>query len=150
MDAGWIALGVMFILFGIFAASIPELGLLGPGEALDPRIAPLCFVFGLIFFIIGAVSKKGTKSIQQPIQVPSVAISPQVTKAQVVKIKCPRCDHLNDEDAKFCMKCGSPLVGVQIPPPPPTTYSYCPYCGKQLTLDTQNQRPYCANCKKYF
>ena len=42
-------------------------------------------------------------------------------------------------------------VGAQPPPPPPpTTYSYCPYCGKQLTFDSQVQRPYCASCKRYF
>ncbi|MFN9787814.1 MAG: zinc ribbon domain-containing protein [Planctomycetia bacterium] len=28
---------------------------------------------------------------------------------EVVKIKCPGCGHLNDEDSKFCQECGRPL-----------------------------------------
>jgi hypothetical protein len=27
------------------------------------------------------------------------------------KSRCPRCDHGNDADAKFCNKCGTPLAG---------------------------------------
>jgi multisubunit Na+/H+ antiporter MnhG subunit len=61
MDEGWVAIGIFFIFIGIFATLVPELGLLAPGELYDLRIATLCFVGGILFLLLGLISKKEKK-----------------------------------------------------------------------------------------
>ena len=49
-------------------------------------------------------------------------------------IYCPKCNHSNKKEAKFCEQCGAPLVstcqncGGEINP----DSAYCPHCGKKI------------------
>lgn len=45
---------------------------------------------------------------------------------------CPKCGEHNEEDAKFCDKCGTKLVNV------------CPNCGTENKADAK----FCSNCGK--
>ena len=111
MNASSVALGIMFMCIGIFAVFVPDLGLLAPGEAWDPRIGPVCFVFGIAMLIFGAVSKKEKKTIPQPIQVQPPQ---QIVKTLLI---CPKCGNRVPAESKFCLECGASLTPAKPRPP---------------------------------
>jgi hypothetical protein len=53
-------------------------------------------------------TKGGVKTLAQAVGEGLAAGRGGVGKAQA---RCPRCDHGNDADARFCNKCGTPLAG---------------------------------------
>jgi tetratricopeptide (TPR) repeat protein len=62
---------------------------------------------------------------------------------------CPNCGTQNQEDAAFCMACGSPLAspptrGAETEPLPPAA-RYCTRCGLPLA-DLRSQDVYCGRC----
>lgn len=96
--------GVFFICIGVFAAIIPYIGVLSPGESFDPRLAPVAIVIGIVFLIMGALSKSETETVPQPTQ-------PQPPQ-QIVKtlVICPKCGIRVSAEAKFCPECGASLM----------------------------------------
>ena len=56
--------------------------------------------------------------------------------AQVVKVRCPKCGHLNPETAKFCAECGANLAGTVNCPEcnaeNPPSAKFCNSCGHKL------------------
>ena len=50
----------------------------------------------------------------------------------VVKVRCPKCSALCDENAKFCMECGTKIQTVKV----------CPSCSKELEADAK----FCPEC----
>ena len=96
--------GVFFICIGVFAAIIPYIGVLSPGESFDPRLAPVAIVIGIVFLIMGALSKSETETVPQPTQ-------PQPPQ-QIVKtlVICPVCGSRVSAEVKFCPECGTSLM----------------------------------------
>jgi len=56
--------------------------------------------------------------------------------AQVIKVRCPNCGHLNPETAKFCAECGTNLAGTINCPEcnaeNPPSAKFCNSCGHKL------------------
>jgi class 3 adenylate cyclase/tetratricopeptide (TPR) repeat protein len=56
-------------------------------------------------------------------------------------VKCPKCQHFNDETAKFCAKCAAPLAttcmrcGHQLP----REARFCPQCAQPISVSTSAQ-----------
>ena len=63
MDKNNVGFGIIFICIGVFAAIIPYIGVLSPGESFDPRLAPVAIVIGIVFLIMGAMSKSETGTL---------------------------------------------------------------------------------------
>jgi len=63
MDKNNVGFGIIFICIGVFAAIIPYIGVLSPGESFDPRLAPVAIVIGIVFLIMGAMSKSETETL---------------------------------------------------------------------------------------
>ncbi|MFH2110731.1 MAG: zinc-ribbon domain-containing protein [Candidatus Bathyarchaeota archaeon] len=104
MDKNNVGFGIFFICLGVFAAILPSLGLLSPGEMFDPRIAPVVTFIGIVFLIMGLMSKGETGAVSQPIQ-------PQPPQ-QVVRtlVICPGCGSRVSAEVKFCPECGTSLM----------------------------------------
>lgn len=106
MNKNDVGFGILFICLGVFAAILPSLGLLSPGEMFDPRIAPVVTVIGVVFLIMGAMSKGGAETIPQPIQ-PQPQPPQQIVRTLVI---CPKCGIRVSAEAKFCPECGASLM----------------------------------------
>lgn len=48
------------------------------------------------------------------VRAPGLRNEPSVKSAEVIKVRCQQCGHLNDEDAKFCQGCGTALKRDQL------------------------------------
>ena len=57
----------------------------------------------------------------------------QQNQQQAVKIRCPKCNALCDETAKFCLTCGNPLAAPG---------SVCPKCGQPVAPGAK----FCGSC----
>ncbi len=60
------------------------------------------------------------------------AFSPEDRNKRAVKVRCPRCDALNDETARFCAECGTRM----------STRANCPSCGAELDPEAK----FCPEC----
>lgn len=123
--AGMMFIGVGIILF--FATFLTFMGAMDPMNFEQPSMMP-AFI-GFIFMFIGAglrtyggLGAAGSGIILDPKKAREdlKPYSKQVggmmrdamdeyEKETVIKIKCPACGHLNDEDASYCSKCGHKL-----------------------------------------
>ncbi|MDD4081302.1 MAG: zinc ribbon domain-containing protein [Eubacteriales bacterium] len=91
--------GIVMAIIGSVLKNIGARGLAGSGVVLDPRKAredlhPYTHAAGGM--VQDAV--KGFK-----------AAAGEGTPVEVVKVRCPNCRALNDEDARFCGQCGQAL-----------------------------------------
>jgi len=57
-----------------------------------------------------------------------------------IQVRCPNCNTLNQESAKFCANCGQAL-GAPAPPPQGSTVA-CPNCATQNAATAK----FCGNC----
>jgi len=103
--------GLFFIGISIFAAILPGLGLLSPGESFDPRIAPVTGFIGIVFLIMGFVFNS-KKAVPQPIQQPMQQMQPpqQIVRTLVI---CPNCRKRVAAESKFCPECGASLTPTE-------------------------------------
>jgi len=65
----------------------------------------------------------------------------------MAKIKCESCGAINNEDSKFCEKCGEPLNQNDTTTKPQEqkgSMVKCPFCGEKVSIDTE-QCSYCGN-----
>jgi hypothetical protein len=67
-----------------------------------------CFVSFILAGIFGNIAKKGVSLSGFGNNVGSSEGIDSLTKP-VVKVRCPNCNALNDEDADYCKKCGASL-----------------------------------------
>ncbi|MBC8224411.1 zinc ribbon domain-containing protein [Candidatus Bathyarchaeota archaeon] len=104
-----VATGVLFMILGVISVAIPRIGVLSPGETFDSRIAPLCFLIGFVFFIMGAMSKSDEKTIPQPIQSQPIQSQPPQRIVEILVI-CPKCGNRVSAESKFCPECGASLM----------------------------------------
>jgi Double zinc ribbon len=151
--AGPVAAGFGFLLMAIgFGSFFLSFGGFGP-----PRFfwcaflgMPILFV-GIVmcmFGFLGALARyqagevapvgkdtfnylaEGTKGGVQTVASAVVAGLTQGTTGTGKTVRCPKCGHRDDADAKFCDECGSPLAKA------------CPSCGRVNDRDAK----FCANC----
>jgi hypothetical protein len=92
--------GMVLIIVGAAISNIGARGLAGSGVVLDPERArddlkPWAKM-------AGGIVKDAIDEVREP----RAATAPAV---EVVKVRCPKCRALNDEDAKFCKACGTEL-----------------------------------------
>jgi hypothetical protein len=87
--------GMILMMVGKFLQSIGQRGLAGAGVILDPEQARED---------LQPYSRMAGGIINHALQ--ETSLNPQVPLKTVIKIKCRDCDALNDEDARFCQKCG--------------------------------------------
>ena len=89
-------IGFILIIIGQFVSNIGARGAAGSGLILDPKQAredlkPYSTqVGGMINDVLDEVDIKSESK-------------------EVVKVRCQSCKTLNDEDAKYCKKCGATL-----------------------------------------
>jgi len=95
-------LGMICMIVGFVLTSIGRLGAAGSGLLLDPDIERED---------LKAFSESKGRMINDVIE--NIDIIKNINQSskekgniEVVKIKCRECGELNDEDAKFCKKCG--------------------------------------------
>jgi hypothetical protein len=102
-----------YVFLGLTLAcfiTIPILGFTGnlsSGNGLVPWVY-LCFagfgIFGLLYGVFGKLARTnsfgGPKGSSQGID--------SLSKPEI-KVRCPECGELNDEDALYCKKCGASL-----------------------------------------
>ena len=91
-------IGFIMIAIGGFIQQVGARGDAGSGVILDPKKAredlhPYTSAFG------GMVSDV----------LDEVKDSDRTSQKEVIKIRCPQCSSLNDEDARFCKSCGKML-----------------------------------------
>lgn len=91
-------IGFIMIAVGGFIQQIGARGAAGSGMILDPKKAredlhPYTSAFG------GMVSDV----------LDEVKDTDRTSQKEVIKIRCPQCSSLNDEDARFCKSCGKML-----------------------------------------
>jgi hypothetical protein len=92
--------GMIFMIVGSVLATIGRAGAAGSGLLLDPDkqredLKPFNKSKG-----------KMINDVIENIDIVKNIIPPTKEKIEVVKIRCMECGELNDEDAKFCKKCG--------------------------------------------
>ena len=104
MDKGKFSGGIFFIFLGVFAALLPYLGLLSPGEVLDPRFPYAAVGIGVLFLIMGLTSNSEELPTPQPVtsQPPQ-----QMIKTLVV---CPKCGNRTSVESKYCPECATSLM----------------------------------------
>jgi hypothetical protein len=99
--------GAIIIIIGILKSDTYESGLsmafFGTYDLMPTCLlfGGLCIVLGIIIFIVGLRAKPSAIKIQ-----PSNIIDHTET---IVKIRCPQCQSLNDETARYCVRCGNLL-----------------------------------------
>lgn len=94
--------GMVLIIVGGFLARAAALGLAGSGVILDPKraredVEPWSRMAGGI--VRDALSETGLVEDNDE----------HDTRQPAVKVRCQKCNALNDEDSKFCNQCGSAL-----------------------------------------
>ncbi|HYF93896.1 MAG TPA: zinc ribbon domain-containing protein [Symbiobacteriaceae bacterium] len=90
--------GMLLMIAGGFVRSVGARGAAGSGLVLDPQQAredlkPWAQT-------AGGLVKDALEQVQ------AVPVAEPET---VVKVRCPKCRELNDEDAAFCKRCGAPM-----------------------------------------
>lgn len=95
-------IGIVLIIVGSIVTNIGARGVAGSGLKLDPDKAredlkPFNEARG-----------KMINDVISNIDAVDNITKPQTSK-EIVKIRCKACNCLNDEDAKFCKDCGSPI-----------------------------------------
>lgn len=91
--------GMLLMIVGAYVRSVGARGAAGSGLILNPRQAredlkPWAQT-------AGGLVKDALDEVQ--------LTAPTAAKTEVVKIRCPKCRELNDEDARFCKHCGATL-----------------------------------------
>lgn len=109
MDKNNVVFGIIMICLGVFAFLLPFSGLLPPGQHIDGRFPPIAIVSGVVFLIMGLMSKSEDATIPQPIQTQPAQPQPpqQITKILVI---CPKCGIRVSAEAKFCPECATSLM----------------------------------------
>lgn len=101
--------GVAAVVYGIVRTSSFESQFASFFGASDDT-AMACFVLGGIGIVFGiillAIGFSGGRAHVYNYQAPPV----NNMTVNVVKVRCPNCQALNDEGARFCKICGNPLV----------------------------------------
>lgn len=136
----FLLVGVGSFIFGIYSISNGKDGLI----FLIPLGIILIFP-GAVLLMLGYMSSMARYQMNEmnPVAKDSVNYMIGETKESIVgltddikgnkKIKCPKCNELNDIDAKFCDNCGTPLVKVctcgALNKP---DAKFCDECGKRL------------------
>lgn len=93
--------GMVLLAIGSFMMRVGARGAAGAGLVLDPEkaredLSPWARTAGgLVKDALEEVRASDSQSSPEP--------------QAVVKVRCPKCRALNDEDARFCDQCGSPL-----------------------------------------
>lgn len=94
--------GMLLIIGGGFLRGVGARGAAGSGLVLDPQQAredlkPWAQTAGgLMKDALDEARAQG-------------GLAPAAPAEPMVKVRCPRCRTLNDEDAKYCKQCGAPL-----------------------------------------
>ncbi|MEW8978518.1 MAG: zinc ribbon domain-containing protein [Symbiobacterium sp.] len=93
--------GMVLMVIGAFMMNVGLKGPAGSGLVLDPEkaredLSPWARA-------AGGLVKDALEEVRD--SAPESSLELQT----VVKVRCPSCRALNDEDAKFCDQCGSPL-----------------------------------------
>lgn len=92
--------GMGVIVLGGVLSGIGRAGMAGSGIILDPKrqreeLKPW--------------SKMAGGMMNDALEEVDVVKSVSASGREVIKVRCPNCRTLNDEDAKFCDECGKPL-----------------------------------------
>lgn len=143
--------GIIFVILGaiLFAMSIVGMNSFNEKLSMLGFAAIPCLFIGtncMIFGFMGAISRY-TASESAPIMKDTKNYMEEQTREERVKtvsemadqIKngqkmiCTYCQETNDVDAKFCKKCGAPLVKVcSCGTKNPVDALFCKACGKRL------------------
>ena len=91
--------GVVLVIVGGVLRGVGARGLAGSGVLLDPRKAREDL--NPYTHAAGGMVRDAVKGFQEA----AGSASPQ----EVVKLRCPSCRALNEENAKFCSQCGQAL-----------------------------------------
>lgn len=93
--------GIVLLAVGGFMMNVGARGAAGSGLVLDPEkaredLSPWART-------AGGLVKDALEEVR--------ATAPQGSPEEkaVIKVRCPKCRALNDEDARFCDQCGAPL-----------------------------------------
>ncbi len=87
-------IGMLLIIIGSIISSIGKRGLAGSGVILDPEKARED---------LKPFSKQAGGMVSDALE------EIKFQNKEVIKVRCPKCKHLNDESAKFCNNCGEEL-----------------------------------------
>jgi hypothetical protein len=70
----------------------------------------ICFIGFPLFAVLSNIFKKISEN-QNPLEGSSQGSSEGIDSLSksVIKVRCPHCGELNDEDAEFCKKCGGKM-----------------------------------------
>jgi len=93
--------GILLLIIGGVMRSVGAKGAAGSGLVLDPEkaredLSPWARTAGGL--VKDALEEVRSATQQDPAE-----------PKEVIKVRCPRCRALNDEDARFCDQCGGPL-----------------------------------------
>lgn len=99
--------GIGAIIYGIVRINSLESKILRSFGDGDITLV-ICFVMGGIAMVLGiiliVIASSGNNSRSNNF------IAPTNTLVNVVKIRCLKCQAINDETSRFCNECGYPLV----------------------------------------
>jgi hypothetical protein len=68
---------------------------------------PMILIFGLMAIFIASLIFRSRRWMWG--YGPMWAVGPAQPPAEVVKVRCPACRALNEENARFCHQCGKPM-----------------------------------------
>lgn len=91
-------IGIVLIAVGQFMMHIGKAGLAGSGVILDPQKARED---------LEPFSRQGGGMLHDALE--EVESLPVSETKEVIKVRCPQCKALNEEDSVFCKKCGQRL-----------------------------------------
>ena len=81
------------------------------GALFMTGIGAVMIIFGLGEMIYGSLTTEGEKSTEDTVSAYNKwKEGAKTEKGILVKVRCPKCSHLNDEDNMFCGNCGESLI----------------------------------------
>lgn len=129
----FIVLGVILFMSSFFVKTDPGFSMETPSFFKRAVIGMICMIVGSVISAIGRLGAAGSGILLDPekaredlkpfseatgkmindaienIDVVKNISQPSKESREVIKIKCRECGELNEEDAKFCKKCGEKL-----------------------------------------
>jgi hypothetical protein len=101
--------GLAAVVYGIVRSNSFESQFISAFGVSDDTIT-LCFILGGISLVLGIilliVGFSGKKTPVYNVQAPAM----NNMNVNAVKVRCPKCQALNDESSRFCKTCGNPLT----------------------------------------
>ena len=105
-------IGLFLMFFQVFRGIQTPIGDIGYYEYSEyATFGFYLLIGGIVILVVSAAipSSKPQVSEYSPLS-PSTLTSTQIKREpfkQIIKVKCPKCGHLNDEEARFCSECGT-------------------------------------------